>query len=183
MKLKEGMRGKNNDLLKLIDDLPVGIIMAEVGCYAGESTLMFLQSEKIKKLFAIDPWDISYFEYDNDLSKEGNKREKRTYNNIKWAEDSFDYRIKEYENIVVKLKMTLKVASVDLPELDFIYIDGSHLYKNVMKDIILAKELIKVKGIIAGHDYRDFPGVIKAVNQIFGTPDKFYPDSSWIIRL
>ena len=38
------MRGSSNTkgLLDLIDYIPNNLIMAEVGCYAGESTKMFL---------------------------------------------------------------------------------------------------------------------------------------------
>jgi len=52
------MRNEANTqgLLDLINSLPTDIIMAEIGCYKGESTELFINSGKIKKLFAIDIW-------------------------------------------------------------------------------------------------------------------------------
>jgi len=181
-KLKTGMRGSNNGLLKLIKELPSDIIMAEIGCYAGESTLMFLQSGKVKQLFAIDTWSSKYDgEYHG--TEEFIERINRMYKNMAWAEWSFDERVKEYKN-VVKLKMSLKDAIDELPLLDFIYIDADHRYDAVKNDILLAKNIMKKAGIIAGHDYdaKESPGVILAVNEIFGKPDKIYTDKSWIIK-
>ena len=181
-KLKTGMRGGNNGLLKLIKELPPDITMAEIGCYAGESTLMFLQSGKIRQLFAIDTWSS---EYDGEYqgTEEFIERINRMYGNMGWAEWSFDERVKKYKN-VVKMKMTFEDAFDTLPMLDFIYIDADHRYDAVKNDILLAKRIVKQTGIIAGHDYdaQESPGVIHAVNELFGKPDKIYPDKSWIIN-
>jgi hypothetical protein len=67
---------------------------------------------------------------------------------------------------------------------DLIYIDGSHEYIDVKEDIIKFKNLIKENGIICGHDYNSScPGVIKAVNEIFGEENiKIYSDSSWLVE-
>lgn len=49
---------------------------------------------------------------------------------------------------------------------DFIYIDGSHVYENVLTDLKAWFPLIAVNGIFAGHDYdKTHPGVIRAVNE------------------
>ena len=51
---------------------------------------------------------------------------------------------------------------------DLIYIDANHSYAEVKKDIINWMPKLKNTGIIAGHDYdRGWPGVIKAVDEIF----------------
>lgn len=174
------MRGDNNGLLKLIQDLPNDIIMAEVGCYAGESTLMFLKSGKVKTLYAIDPW-LNKLKGEIKGTKEFIDRVNCMYANIKLAEDSFDVRIAPFPN-VIKLKMTFSEAFESLPELDFIYIDGDHRYEAIINDLQLAKELVK-EGIIAGHDYtKESPGVVKAVNESFDKVDKLYPDSSWLVN-
>jgi hypothetical protein len=67
---------------------------------------------------------------------------------------------------------------------DLIYIDGSHEYIDVKEDIITFKNLLKEDGIICGHDYNSScPGVIKAVNEIFGKNNiKIYSDSSWVVE-
>lgn len=183
MKLKKGMRGKNNGLIHLVNELPNDITMAEIGSYAGESALFFLKSSKIKKFYAIDPWK-NELEGGIEGTEEFIKRTKYVYDNMEWAEKSFDIRVLPYSEIVVKLKMTLWKAFDLLPPLDLIYIDGDHRYSGVKNDILLAKKLVKKGGIISGHDYHwESPGVIQAVNEIFVKPDKSYPDSSWRVNI
>ena len=179
MELKKGMRSDNNALLLLIKDLPNDLIMAEIGCYAGESTLMFLKSGKVKQLFAIDPWPLK-LKGEIKGTKEFIERINYVYSNMSWAEKSFDIRVSPFLN-VVKLKMTFDEAFNSLPKLDFIYIDGDHRYKAIINDIGLAKRIIKAGGIIAGHDYtEESHDVIRAVNESFGKIDKIYADSSWV---
>ena len=180
MKLKSGMRSVNDGLLDLIKDLPNDITMAEVGSYAGESTLMFLKSGKVKKLYAIDPWKNKL---DGEITgtKEFIDRVNYVYSNIKWAEDSFDVRIKPYEDIVVKMKMTFKEAQDDLPQLDFIYIDGDHRFDAVCEDIVNALRILKKGGILAGHDYNcEGSEVVDAVKNTIGSPDREYRDTSFL---
>ena len=185
MKLKKGMRGKNNGIIHLVNDLPDDIIMAEVGCYAGESALFFLKSGKINRFYAIDPWKDK-LEGDVEGTEEFKQRTKYVYDNMEWAEKSFDIRMIPYQEIVIKLKMTLLEADAynRLPILDAIYIDGDHRYEGVLNDILLAKKLVKKGGIIAGHDYHwESPGVKQAVDEIFYKPHKIYPDSSWRVDI
>jgi predicted O-methyltransferase YrrM len=64
------------------------------------------------------------------------------------------------------------VAARKFPErsVDFIFIDGSHSYKNVKKDIFAWLPRMKPAGIMAGHDYvPHFDGVVRAVAEIFET--------------
>ena len=53
---------------------------------------------------------------------------------------------------------------------DFIFIDASHEYEDVKKDIELSLELLTPGAIISGHDYLPevFPGVVRAVKEVFG---------------
>lgn len=71
--------------------------------------------------------------------------------------------------------------------LDAVYIDGCHTYDRVLNDIKNWIPKIKPTGFICGHDYISRPrngyGVIKAVGDLLGAPDKVYEDTSWIIKL
>ena len=49
--------------------------------------------------------------------------------------------------------------------LDFVFIDASHEYEDVKKDIDNYYNLLNNKGIIFGDDYYNFVGVQKAVTQ------------------
>lgn len=82
-------------LLDLIEDLPFNLNMLEIGCYAGESTGLFLKSGKIKKLYAVDIWEdtMCYFsaiDSNHDFSE---------------VERSFDETVKGYN--VIKYKNVL----------------------------------------------------------------------------
>ena len=159
-------------LLDLINSLPRGLVMAEVGCYAGESTKMFLDSKKIDMMYAIDIWDDVLSVYEN---IENN-------HDFNLVEERFDENVKGFN--VTKLKMTFEKASDLLPKLDVIYIDANHDYEYVKKDIKVSIEKIKPNGIICGHDYNtETPGVIEAVNEFFGKPDVVFSDSSWLVYL
>ena len=168
------MRGSSNTegLLDLIDYIPNNLIMAEVGCYTGESTKMFLESGKITLLYAIDIWEDELDIYKNIQSN----------HDFSIVEKTFDESMKEFN--VKKLKMYFSEALESLPTLDFIYIDANHDYEFVKDDITNALKKIKKDGLIAGHDYNnETPGVIKAVNEIFGKPDVIFSDSSWLVKI
>lgn len=158
-------------LKKLIELLPNDITMIEVGCFSGDSSLIFLKSGKIKKFYAIDAWknnldcdDLTTVNYD-----------------LNEVEKLFDERTVEYP--VVKIK-GISVDVVDQFEdnsLDFIYLDSCHSYDYVKKEISLYYNKLKVGGIIAGHDYTPvYPGVIRAVNEFCGKPISIFEDTSWI---
>ena len=149
-------------LESLINNLPDNLIMAEVGCYQGESATIFLDSGKVRKLYAIDIWAAPGFDL---------------------AEQRFDEITKGRD--VKKLKMTMDKAIEFLPGLDFIYIDGCHSYEWIKSDVLSSLKRVKKGGIIAGHDYSDNykDRVVRVVNEILGKPDKLYGDTSWLVKL
>jgi len=162
-------RANTQGLMDLINILPNDITMAEIGCYMGESTRMFLESNKIKHLYAIDIWDDNLGIYKDILPN----------HDFKIVEKKFDENTKNYD--VTKLKMTSEEALPFLPELDVIYIDANHSYEYVKKDIEISLKKLKRNGIICGHDYNsETEGVIQAVNEYFEKPDIVFSDSSWL---
>jgi predicted O-methyltransferase YrrM len=162
-------------LIDLINDLKIPIeTMVEVGSYQGESTVIFAEQIKtLKKLYAVDPWkngystgDICSDEYPMDV-----------------VESNFDIRIKNYPQIIKQKTTSEEFASqIEDGSLDFVYIDGDHSYESCKKDIETWLPKVKKGGVIAGHDYLAacFLGVVTAVNETFGTPDKNYEDTSWV---
>jgi predicted O-methyltransferase YrrM len=50
--------------------------------------------------------------------------------------------------------------------LDFVFIDASHDYDRVKKDVEAWYNKVKEGGIISGHDYGSFPGVKQAVDEL-----------------
>ena len=104
---------------------------------------------------------------------------------------AIDVDISQFYNPSVKAKYgdRLKVFEVDSREsptfvedgsLDFFFIDASHTYKNVKKDLEVWIPKLKPNGWMIGHDI-DYPSVEKAVIDVIG----FYevgPDNVWVSR-
>jgi len=136
-----------------------------------------MKSGKVSVLYAIDPWSDTW---EGDVPAEKLDIYKFIYANMRWAEQSFDFRTKGYN--VIKCRGTLAQSIDKLPALDFIYIDGDHRREYVKKDSELSLGIVRKGGIIAGHDYDKVShmGVIEAVDEIFGKPDKIFRDASWL---
>jgi hypothetical protein len=87
----------------------------------------------------------------------------------------------------IKLKTILKwsdeaVSDVLDKSQDLIFIDGNHTYENCKADILNYQGKVKDGGILCGHDYHPrFPGVIKAVKELFGDKYEVLDNSSiWV---
>jgi len=172
------MRSHENGLIaglkELINDIPYGLSMVEVGCYAGESTGIF--ASKVSKVFAVDPW-IDFIETDG---FDPNHKIKMCMDGD-GVENRFNKVMEEFPNII-KLKGKSADIAVNFPDgsVDFVYIDADHVKTD--EDIKLWLPKIKPFGLIGGHDYNR-ADVSKAVNEILGAPHKIYRDSSWAKRL
>lgn len=94
------------------------------------------------------------------------------YNNLKPLIDA---------NVVNLIKAHSQdvVSKYEDESLDFCFIDGSHEYEDVKKDIQAYLKKVKKGGILAGHDYDSlWDGVIKAVDETLG--DVKIINGSWI---
>ena len=73
------------------------------------------------------------------------------------------------------------VAKTWNKKIDILHVDGLHTYEGVKSDITNYLPLINKGGVIGGHDYvQGWLGVINAVDEIIGKPDKTFKDGSWI---
>jgi hypothetical protein len=77
------------------------------------------------------------------------------------------------------------------PWVSCVYIDADHSYAATKRDIINSWSLIRENGFICGHDYgvvtpeailSKQDGVKQAVDELFGEPDKYYIDTSWVVQ-
>ncbi len=164
--LGEGLR----DLTK---SLGPGTEMVEIGSYAGASALIFLESGNVKSLVAVDPWN-------DDLIEEMVARHGKQMDNVRQV---FIEDVSSKHSEVEMLVMTSLEASLAVGDrkFDFVYIDGDHAYESCKQDIELWLPKIRSGGMIGGHDYcAACPGVIQAVDEKFGKPDRTFIDSSWL---
>lgn len=64
---------------------------------------------------------------------------------------------------------------------DVVFIDMEHTYEAVKNDIQHWLPKVKIGGYLAGHDYAtSWPGVPKAVNEIFGKENIIVKQTCWI---
>ena len=145
--------------------------MLEIGAYTGVSAEIFCQ--RFKRVISVDPWQNNT----SDITHTVNMAE---------VYKIFVSRLSKYSNITVLKHFAADVVANFRDEtFEFVYIDGAHDYKNVLNDIMQWLPKVKKGFYIGGHDYHNtkFPGVVQAVNEAIGKPDKTFPDTSWIRKV
>lgn len=144
--------------------------MIEIGSYIGESTTLF--ARHFGQVISVDPFENNY-----DMTDEACH-----HADFEDVYEKFLENIAPFKNIE-HLRLSSRVASVflRLAKVDFVYIDGNHLYEYVTSDIKNYIPLIKSSGYIGGHDYTEWhPNVMNAVNDVLGVPDITFCDGSWL---
>jgi hypothetical protein len=136
----------------------------EVGCWRGRSSVYFgveiFNSKKDLFLYCVDTWEGS----------EENQGHPLLEGDGLWKE--FLRNIDPVSGVVEPMRMTSLMAAEYFASIgksfEFVFIDASHDYENVKADIEAWLPLVKDGGVLAGHDYPDWPGVKKAVDEKFG---------------
>jgi predicted O-methyltransferase YrrM len=134
---------------------PIGRAI-EIGCWWGTSSEVI--AIHVKSLLCIDPWpsDDVYAAWE---------RRMRRYPHVRYVRDSSPEAL----------------AVLPRESFDFAYLDGGHAYHQVVADILALQRVVRVGGVIAGHDYGGLcQDVQRAVDTMLGEPLKRYKDSSWL---
>ena len=152
--------------------------IVEVGCWKGKSTsymgVEIINSGKDIDFYAVDAWKyiptteqpVSNQEMFDNVYKLFLENIKPIENNIKIIKDNSIEASKKFKN----------------NSIDFIFIDASHKYEDVLKDLNAWFPKLKENGMISGHDYftRVHPGVKKAVDEFFDNNiETFYNENVW----
>lgn len=132
---------------------------AEIGVREGNFTTSLLKNNKDLVMYAIDLWAY------HPSMDEQNKHEENYY--------SFVTKVAPMIDRVIIMKKLSCEAAKDIPDssLDFVFIDATHTYLNLVKDIKLWYPKLKDTGLISGHDYHssfDKGGMIKAIDKYIG---------------
>jgi predicted O-methyltransferase YrrM len=134
---------------KLIPHLPARKNFLEIGSFEGRSAVWIVQymMEDGGELICVDTWEGGAEHVNGEMSG---------------AEDRFKHNIDLIMgNFVDRDVQPIKSTSVDAlgnlisykKQFDFIYIDGSHLAKDVLTDACMAWPLLKSKGFMVFDDY------------------------------
>ena len=129
------------------DDLPelfkeLGFkVGAEIGVSTGENLEKYCKMGF--KMYGIDPWTNEY----DGIYDDPHKIRDHVY-------DVAVERLSPYSNCTLIRKLSLDaLKDITKDSLDFVYIDGNHMYGYVAMDLMAWGDKIRKGGIIAGHDY------------------------------
>jgi len=134
---------------QLIPHLPARKHFLEIGAFEGRSAVWTIENmmEDGGEIVCIDTWEGGSEHTPEDMSG----TEDRFHQNITLIRNRFPNRA------VVSLKSTsveaLGAAIAHKKQFDFIYIDGSHLSKDVLTDACMSWPLLKDKGFMVFDDY------------------------------
>lgn len=143
---------------------------AEIGTYRGINADNMLKYLNINEIYLIDPYQ-SYNEYTDPIN---DSIDDKTFNEAKW-------RTSHSADKITWIREPSNTAYNKIPDkLDYIYIDGNHLYNYVIEDIDLYYPKVRSGGVIGGHDVF-LSDVIDAVEDSFDEYYCVFPDW-WIIK-
>ena len=141
-------------LFKLARSLKENSVIVEIGSFKGKSTCFIAEGIDNKKMqfFCIDPWK------DGLMPEKGDEIFNEFLQNTKKYKDKFSI-LRGFSHEVIKEWPVYR-------KIDFLWVDGDHSYEGVKKDILNWTPLVKKSSFVCFHDYRDAPGVKKAVDEL-----------------
>lgn len=147
-----GRPDHRHDLLR---SLPKHAIGAEIGVHRGDFSERILAAAKPKKLILIDPWMYVNDETYKDALYGGEKGQDQ-----KHMDDRYNAVLARFSDKIDAGQVTVMrdlsedaLRKLDNDSLDFVYIDGNHLYEHVKKDLELSFMKVRPGGIVSGDDY------------------------------
>jgi glycosyltransferase involved in cell wall biosynthesis len=142
---------------RLVEDVPIGGTIGELGCAYGRSICSVADIIKRKNLKVIV---VDCFT--------GTKNEPGSWDTRNFRKE-FEYNIERFgikDFVEIYEGLTTEVVSqIPNNKFDLLFIDADHAYWAVKKDINDWESKIKKGGTISGHDYNNGFGVSKAVNE------------------
>ena len=151
----------------MVNYFPDGAHFVEVGSWKGRSSAFMavevINSNKNIKFDCVDTW----------LGSEEHLDPNNRYFNPELVKDR-DWLFKYFLNstqTVSHIINPIRKTSIEASNLyqdrslDFVFIDAAHDYENVKADIEAWYPKVKIGGYIGGHDYPEFEGVKRAVDE------------------
>jgi predicted O-methyltransferase YrrM len=147
------------------------IKIAEIGVYQGRCTAMW------NTILTNSGVDYEYYAIDHFL---GSAEHTKDINYYQKTLDNLNSIIDKIN--IIKNDSLTEVNNYDDNYFDMVYIDASHEYEFVIEDVKQWIPKVKKGGVICGDDYHvNWPGVIKAVNEVFGNKVKIIGGYQWLV--
>ena len=161
----------------LLDLLPKGGVVAEIGVAKGAFSRQILARAKPERLHLIDPWEEQADEsYRPDPSNVAQDAQDKRVNRVR---RTFAREIDTGTVIVHRDFSGPALAQFDSGTFDWVYVDAMHTYDAVLADLRACRTVVRPGGLILGHDFANHPlargmnfGVVEAVRD-------FVAESGW----
>jgi predicted O-methyltransferase YrrM len=147
---------------KLLDKLPKGGIVAELGVAEGAFSAEIVARNQPQRLYLIDPWNM-------DRYSEG----------LQIINGKFGQEIAE-GSVVIRQGTSLDMLrQFDDSTFDWVYIDTDHSFALTWHELLLANRKVKPDGRIAGHDFCTGNTVKPVVYGVVEAVNKFCVEYGW----
>ena len=165
------VRRYRRQLLNLVQGLRRHkMIGVEVGVAVGATSALLLERFANLTLFMVDTW--ASFPEGCAYRETGDKRSRLTdeeqTNRMLAAEQAVAFAAERA--FIIKLP-SVSASQAFVHKADFVFIDGSHAYRDVRDDLDAWWPKLSPRGLFCGHDYSfnntKFAGVKQAVDQFF----------------
>ena len=149
-------------LLFLKQQIPENSLVVEIGVLHGDFSELILNILSPSKLFLVDPYIINENTYSDGLTTSYS-----TEHDYVSILRRFQSQIYNKQIIIDKNYSYISVNKYTDGTIDAVYLDGSHLYEDVKKDLNDWLPKLKEGSLICGHDYVNISnfGVIQAVDE------------------
>jgi len=168
------MFGRNKGARETAKRIQPGTTGLEIGVWKGDSAAQFLK-RGVLNLHLVDPWSADAYRYTGEFGMFGEFLER--YKSLVGSDDEQAFQA-FYDSVAKTVERRFKNDPVTIhrttsreffnrnlgltSQFDWVYLDGSHAYAEVMNDLVCAGQI--TDGSIFGDDYGNKPGVTMAVN-------------------
>lgn len=140
-----------NQLPNFLNERGLKGVAVEVGTHRGDYAEIFLRKWKGEKLYCVDPWETATEDYSGQ-AKTLHESDGDRHHDYLTCLDNLRHDMDRVEI----LKQTSMMAKSLLYSRgvfpDFVYLDGNHEPPHVKNDIFHWWSLLRVGGVLAGHD-------------------------------
>ena len=140
---------------RLLRRLPKRSVGVEIGVWAGDLSAAILRAVRPTRLHLLDPWafapDERYEQAWYGGARAGSQVEMdQVYERVL---QRFETEIADGAVVIHRSTSAEAAAEFEDASLDWVYVDGNHLYEYVQTDLALFSPKVRPGGLLAGDDY------------------------------